>query len=289
MEISIADQIALDGAFVLAKVGTVAYRIELPQQLSRVHSTSHVSNLKKCLSDEPLAFPLDEIHIDDKLCFVEEPVEIMDREVKRLKRSRIPIIKVRWNSRRGPEFTWEREDQFRKKILAKAWAEAWLLLASALYSSDSRVRACLIGPCGCYKRILAKDWAEAWLRQRLLNIKVEFSVKDLETALILQNSTLFQNKKYKEMLDDVFKVAERHWRRRQLSGKVLRPLWKSLCLSRSWTSSQNYVVAVSLGHKVLGWRSIPTYNFVIVQDSLDEKCEVLLHLNGLSEDGTMTL
>ncbi|GJV10861.1 putative reverse transcriptase domain-containing protein [Tanacetum coccineum] len=100
---------------VLAKVGTVSYRLELPQQLSRVHSTFHVSNLKKCLSDEPLAIPLDEIHIDDKLHFVEELVEIMDREVKRLKQSRIPIIKVRWNSRRGPELTWEREDQFRKK------------------------------------------------------------------------------------------------------------------------------------------------------------------------------
>ncbi|GJT75286.1 hypothetical protein Tco_1042011, partial [Tanacetum coccineum] len=99
---------------VLAKVGTVAYRLELPQQLSRVHSTFHVSNLKKCLSDEPLAVPLDEIHIDDKLCFVEEPVEIMEHEVKRLKQSHIPIIKVRWNSRRAPEFTWEREDQFRK-------------------------------------------------------------------------------------------------------------------------------------------------------------------------------
>ncbi|GJR91572.1 putative reverse transcriptase domain-containing protein [Tanacetum coccineum] len=95
---------------VLAKVGTVAYRLELSQQLSRVHSTFHVSNLKKCLSDEPLAVPFDDIHIDDKLRFVEEPVEIMDREVKRLKQSRIPIIKVRWNSRRGPEFTWERED-----------------------------------------------------------------------------------------------------------------------------------------------------------------------------------
>ncbi|GKB30137.1 putative reverse transcriptase domain-containing protein [Tanacetum coccineum] len=69
----------------------------------------------KCLPDEPLAVLLDEIHIDDKLRFVEEPVEIMDREVKRLKQSRIPIIKVLWNSRRGPEFTWEREDQFRKK------------------------------------------------------------------------------------------------------------------------------------------------------------------------------
>ncbi|GKA65551.1 putative reverse transcriptase domain-containing protein [Tanacetum coccineum] len=96
---------------VLVKVGTVAYRLELPQQLSRVHSTFHVSNLKKCLSDEPL----DEIHIEDKLHFVEVPVKSMDREVKRLKQSRILTIKVRWNSRRGPEFTWEREDQFRKK------------------------------------------------------------------------------------------------------------------------------------------------------------------------------
>ncbi|GJV29230.1 putative reverse transcriptase domain-containing protein [Tanacetum coccineum] len=100
---------------VLAKVGTVAYRLELPQQLSRVHSVFYVSNLKKCLSDEPLAIPLDEILIDEKLHFVEEPVEIMDREVKRLNQSCIPIIKVRWNSRTGLKFTWEREDQFRKK------------------------------------------------------------------------------------------------------------------------------------------------------------------------------
>ncbi|GJV18470.1 putative reverse transcriptase domain-containing protein [Tanacetum coccineum] len=60
-------------------------------------------------------FPLDGLHFDDKLQFVEEPIEITDREVKRLKQSRIPLVKVRWNSKRGPEFTWEREDQFRKK------------------------------------------------------------------------------------------------------------------------------------------------------------------------------
>nr|GFA17965.1 putative reverse transcriptase domain-containing protein [Tanacetum cinerariifolium] len=100
---------------VLAKVGTVAYRIELPKQLNRVHSTFHVSNLKKCLSDESLVILFDEIHIDDKIHFVKEHVEIIDREVKRLKQSRIPIIKVRWNSKRGPEFTWERKDQFKKK------------------------------------------------------------------------------------------------------------------------------------------------------------------------------
>ncbi|GJV47114.1 putative reverse transcriptase domain-containing protein [Tanacetum coccineum] len=100
---------------VLKKVGSVAYKLELPQELSRVHNTFHVSNLKKCYSDEPLAVPLEGLHIDDKLQFVEEPVEIMEREVKRLKRSRIPLVKVRWNSRRGPEFTWEREDSFKKK------------------------------------------------------------------------------------------------------------------------------------------------------------------------------
>ncbi|GJX47619.1 hypothetical protein Tco_0272809 [Tanacetum coccineum] len=100
---------------VLEKVGSVAYKLELPEELSRVHNTFHVSNLKKCYADEPLAVLLDGLHFDDKLQFVEEPVEIMDREVKQLRRSRVPIVKVRWNSRRGPEFTWEREDQFRKK------------------------------------------------------------------------------------------------------------------------------------------------------------------------------
>ncbi|GJR86689.1 putative reverse transcriptase domain-containing protein [Tanacetum coccineum] len=100
---------------VLEKVGEVAYKLELPEELSRVHNTFHVSNLKKCYADEPLAVLLDGLHVDDKLQFVEEPVEIMDREVKWLKQSRIPLVKARWNSKRGPEFTWEREDQFRKK------------------------------------------------------------------------------------------------------------------------------------------------------------------------------
>nr|GEW13420.1 putative reverse transcriptase domain-containing protein [Tanacetum cinerariifolium] len=100
---------------VLERVGDVAYKLELPEELSKVHNTFHVSNLKKCHADEPLAVPLDGLHFDDKLHFVEEPVEIVDHEVKRLKRSQIPLVKVRWNSKRGPEFTWEREDQFRKK------------------------------------------------------------------------------------------------------------------------------------------------------------------------------
>nr|GEY04527.1 putative reverse transcriptase domain-containing protein [Tanacetum cinerariifolium] len=91
--------------------GTVAYRLELPEQLSQFHSTFHASNLKKCMSNKTLAIPLDEIQIDDKLHFIKEPV---DREVKRLKQRRIAIVKVHWDSRRGPEFTWEHEDQMQK-------------------------------------------------------------------------------------------------------------------------------------------------------------------------------
>ncbi|GJW39431.1 hypothetical protein Tco_0065276 [Tanacetum coccineum] len=97
------------------KAGKVAYKLELLEEMSRVHNTFHVSNLKKCHANEPLAVLLDGLHLDDKLHFVEEPLEIVGREVKRLKRSRIPLVKVRWNSKRGPEFTWEREDQFKKK------------------------------------------------------------------------------------------------------------------------------------------------------------------------------
>ncbi|GJT34605.1 putative reverse transcriptase domain-containing protein [Tanacetum coccineum] len=95
---------------ILERIGPVAYKLELPEELSNVYNTFHVSNLKKCLSDESLVIPMKELRLDDNLNFMEEPVEIMDREVKQLRQSRIPIIKVRWNSKRGPEFTWERED-----------------------------------------------------------------------------------------------------------------------------------------------------------------------------------
>ncbi|GJW64056.1 putative reverse transcriptase domain-containing protein [Tanacetum coccineum] len=100
---------------IIEKVGPVAYKLDLPEELDGVHDTFHVSNLKKCLADPTLQVPLDEIQVDAKLNFVEEPVEILEREFKKLKRSRIAIVKVRWNSKRGPEFTWEREDQMKLK------------------------------------------------------------------------------------------------------------------------------------------------------------------------------
>ncbi|GJS88502.1 putative reverse transcriptase domain-containing protein [Tanacetum coccineum] len=89
---------------ILKRVGPVAYTLELPEELSNVHSTFHVSSLKKYLSEESIVIPMKELRLDDKLNFVEEPVEIMDREVKQLRQSRISIVKVRWNSKRGPEF-----------------------------------------------------------------------------------------------------------------------------------------------------------------------------------------
>nr|GEW96686.1 putative reverse transcriptase domain-containing protein [Tanacetum cinerariifolium] len=100
---------------ILDRIGPVAYKLELPKELSNIHSTFHISNLKKCLSNESLFIPIKELRLDDKLNFEEEPVEIMDREVKQLKQSRILIVKVRWNSKRGPKFMWEHEDEIHAK------------------------------------------------------------------------------------------------------------------------------------------------------------------------------
>ncbi|GKF53510.1 hypothetical protein Tco_0160420, partial [Tanacetum coccineum] len=91
---------------ILERIGPVAYKLELPEELNNNHNTFHVSNLKKCLSNESLVIPMKELRLDGKLNFVEEPVEIMDREIKRLRQSRIPIVKVRWNSKKGPKFMW---------------------------------------------------------------------------------------------------------------------------------------------------------------------------------------
>nr|GEW25459.1 putative reverse transcriptase domain-containing protein [Tanacetum cinerariifolium] len=100
---------------IVARVGPVAYTLELLEELKGVHSTFHVSNLKKCLAEGEFVISMNEIQLNDKLHMIEEPVEVEDREVKRHKQSRIPILKVRWNSQSGPKFTWERKDQIKKK------------------------------------------------------------------------------------------------------------------------------------------------------------------------------
>nr|GEY06388.1 retrotransposon protein, putative, Ty3-gypsy subclass [Tanacetum cinerariifolium] len=100
---------------ILERIGPVAYRLRLPEELIGVHNTFHVSNLKKCLRNANLHVPLNEIKIKKTLRFVEEPVEIIDREAKSLKHGKILLVKVHWNSKHGPEFTWEREDYMKSK------------------------------------------------------------------------------------------------------------------------------------------------------------------------------
>nr|GEZ52703.1 putative reverse transcriptase domain-containing protein [Tanacetum cinerariifolium] len=109
---------------VFERIGPVAYKLELPDKLRGIHDTFHVSNLKRCFVNDDVVIPLDDVQLEDKLHFVEEPVEIMDREVKRLKQSRIPIVKVSWNSRRGPEFTWERGTSLGESILISLQEDA---------------------------------------------------------------------------------------------------------------------------------------------------------------------
>ncbi|GJS36332.1 putative reverse transcriptase domain-containing protein [Tanacetum coccineum] len=124
------------GDYVLLKVspwkGLVAYRLRLLEELNGVHDTFHVSNLKKCLANRTLQVTLDEIQVDAKLNFMEEPVEILGEEFKKLTRSRIAIVKVRWNSKRGPEFMWEREDHMKLKSphlfsASSSWISRWCL------------------------------------------------------------------------------------------------------------------------------------------------------------------
>nr|GEY73212.1 putative reverse transcriptase domain-containing protein [Tanacetum cinerariifolium] len=122
------------GPFViLERIGPVAYRLRLPQELSCIHDVFHVSNLKKSLAESDVQIPLEEIRVDEKMYFIEEPVEIVDRQIKKLKRSWIPIVKVRWDSRRGAEFTWEREDQFKSK-----YPHLFVLTSSSISSQTLR-------------------------------------------------------------------------------------------------------------------------------------------------------
>ncbi|GJY69846.1 putative reverse transcriptase domain-containing protein, partial [Tanacetum coccineum] len=102
---------------IVKRVRPVTYRLKLPQELRCVHDMFHVSNLKKCLAELDVQVPLDEIEIDENLRFIEDPIEIVERDVKKLKQRRIPLVKVCWNSWQGAEYTWEREDQIWNKYL----------------------------------------------------------------------------------------------------------------------------------------------------------------------------
>ena len=99
---------------ILARVGEVAYRLELPGKLSSIHPTFHVSYLRKCLADETSHIPYDEIEVDDKLSYVEEPVAILNRYEKRLRKKVVPMIKVQWKHRKGSDATWEPEEEMKK-------------------------------------------------------------------------------------------------------------------------------------------------------------------------------
>nr|GEU60508.1 putative reverse transcriptase domain-containing protein [Tanacetum cinerariifolium] len=138
---------------ILERIGPVAYKLELPKELSNVHSTFYVSNLKKCLSDESLIIPIKELQLDDKLNFVEEQIEIMDREIKQLRQSRIPKVKVRWNSKRGPEITWECKDETRTNIVPIASPtplifhdDPYIKVLQAFYTEKSPIPPPIITP-----------------------------------------------------------------------------------------------------------------------------------------------
>ncbi|KAJ9541386.1 hypothetical protein OSB04_027892 [Centaurea solstitialis] len=99
---------------ILARVGKVAYRLELPAILGQIHSTFHVSQLRKCLADETAHIPLDDIQVDESLNYVERPVAVLDRKVRRLRSKEIGIVKVQWQHRKGSEWTWEPEAEMRE-------------------------------------------------------------------------------------------------------------------------------------------------------------------------------
>ncbi|GJV59683.1 reverse transcriptase [Tanacetum coccineum] len=183
---------------VLAKVGKVTYGLELPQELSRVHHTFHVSNLKKCYAEEPLVMSLEGILVGDKLQFVEELVEIMKREIKRLKRSRIPLVKVRWNSRRGPEFTWECENSFEGVKKKELVSSPILTLPSGIgeyqiYSDASKKGF------GCV--LMQHGKVIAYASRQLKPYEENYSTHDLELAAVVFALKIWRHYLYGETCD----------------------------------------------------------------------------------------
>ncbi|GJU69347.1 putative reverse transcriptase domain-containing protein [Tanacetum coccineum] len=172
---------------VLEKVGSVAYKLELPQELSRVHNTFHVSNLKKCYVDEPLAVPLDGLHFDDKLQFVKEPVEIMDREVKRLKRSRIPIIKC--------------------QVVAEHRLSGGSCSVRATYSPDAGFKKCATPDCESHRHTRAWNYTLEGVSQSLpfalAFLHTHASGKEAKLFFIVKGSAIWKrdlNALWRDML-----------------------------------------------------------------------------------------
>nr|GEU67583.1 putative reverse transcriptase domain-containing protein [Tanacetum cinerariifolium] len=197
------------GPFVIIeKVGPVAYRLDLPEELNGVHDTFHVSNLKKCLADPTLLVPLVEIRVDAKLNFMEEPVEILEREFKKLNRSRIAIIKVRWNSKRGPEFMWEREDQMKLKYPHLFSDILYRVDGDDFYKNCDELWFIVIN--NSFWKFLPLSGCDTWRDPRLhrllvqcrylSNTKVPYSgfllglTTPLETLEIVENSTTYDTK-----------------------------------------------------------------------------------------------
>ncbi|XP_021980291.1 uncharacterized protein LOC110876425 [Helianthus annuus] len=99
------------------RFGKKAYILKLPEELSGIHDVFHISNLKKCLANEALVMSHNDVQIDESLRFIEKPLFIEDREVKKLRKKKVSLVKVKWDSRRGPKYTWEVESEMRWKYL----------------------------------------------------------------------------------------------------------------------------------------------------------------------------
>ncbi|KAM0044820.1 putative nucleotidyltransferase, Ribonuclease H [Helianthus debilis subsp. tardiflorus] len=100
---------------IIRRIGPVAYQLRLPEEMAGIHDVFHVSNLKKCLADESLIVPLKDIEVNEQLKFVERPLQIEDKKIKNLKHKRLVLVKVKWDSKRGPEYTWELESEMKNK------------------------------------------------------------------------------------------------------------------------------------------------------------------------------
>ena len=99
----------------IARVGRVAYRLELPAELSQIHDTFHVSQLRKCIADESAVVPLEDIQVDTGLNYIEKPFAIRDQRIKVLRNKEVPLVLVQWQHRKGSEMTWELEREMREQ------------------------------------------------------------------------------------------------------------------------------------------------------------------------------